>query len=412
MRKEITLKKTLLLLALLCLIPWAWGCATPIQSKKETRLAQADKKKPDYQSTYQSKRTLEMETPDWEDVFEEEETPPSTPQTEKVQDQTAPQETPPKKEAQEDAPQAEEKKEEPAVEAPPEDPGDKLEESPWEEDFVRDMQGIKKAKQDRSSLTGDLVGTFPLADEIQLGEGVAARTLDSMPELNNQALWEYVSFIGLSLEEHSLRSDLASYFIVLDDPEEINAFAAPGGFIFITSGAVRFCRNEAELASILAHELGHIGYRHGIQRLDLSKYRLMSQGMVMEMDDAFGKSEFFDLEKSMDPRLKEVENALSEIADQCFDQMLNPYGQKMEFEADSESLRMLSQAGYNPYAAVTVLERLRQQTGDIPAYEKALHSHPPTSERIASLKEKLKKLGLKNEGALNQKRFEAYTQGL
>ncbi|MFH2001247.1 MAG: M48 family metalloprotease, partial [Planctomycetota bacterium] len=123
---------------------------------------------------------------------------------------------------------------------------------------------------------------------------------------------------------------------------------------------------------------------------------------------AFGKSDFYDLDTSMSPRLKKLEEELSTVADQSFNQILNPFSQEMEFEADSEAIRTLVDAGYNPYAAINLLDRLRMKMGDIPAYAKALHSHPPTIERIQSLKNLAKDRSLQNSGALHKERFLYY----
>jgi len=382
------------------------ACAASEHGKEDPKLVKAEETKPTYNRTYRSEHKVDIEMPEMEEILAEEapateepQSPPSDDSVAEDQESIEPAVVEPQ-ETQEEPPRIEEKT--------PAEPNL----SPWEEDMINDMKNVKAGKKDRSNLSQDLVHVFPVADEIQLGQGVAARMLTQTPELENHALWEYVSFIGLVLAENSSRNDLAYYFIVLDAPDDVNAFAAPGGFIFITSGAIKLCDNEAELASLIAHELGHVGYRHGIRMLDLSKYRAMSQSIVNEMDEAFGRSEFYDLEKSMDPRLKKAEEALSLVADQCFEQMLNPFSQEMEFEADAEGMRILSTAGYNPYAAITLLEKLRKLSEDNPAYERVLHSHPPTSERIENLKDIAQKNLLKDEGILKQKRFEHYTKKL
>lgn len=389
---------------------------------EEERLAKAEAK-PKYTRTYNSESTVDIEMPEFEEGYEEEPEPESLPE-EVIEE---PEEKTEEPVIEEEAPVAIEPEPEPVAETEPQEtPKEEPQEEPapieepanedplggddeWD-DFVNDMQGIIDRKEERSSLTPDLVQVFPVADEMILGEGVAARVLAGTPEFPNDALWEYVTFVGLSLVEHCMRNELPYYFIVLDTTEDINAFAAPGGFIFITTGAIKLCENEAELAAILAHEIAHISHRHGIKMLDLSKYRSMMQGMVNEMDEAFGKSDFYDLDSSMSPRLKELEQELSAVADQSFNQMLNPFSQDMEFEADTESLRIMTHAGYNPFSSLMLLERLRTLTGDIPAYAKALHSHPPTVERIQSLKSLIEKAGLQNAGALNKERFLHYTR--
>jgi Zn-dependent protease with chaperone function len=408
----------------------AAACAAPQQAKtqnkkEEVELAGNDTPSERYRKSHRSEHKLEIEMPEWEEeepaltpapVAKEaegskeaatvEEKPPLKAETEVVAapvEEKAPQEAPAVAKAPQAEPEAGKAKAQ-------EDPFKKLGGAAWEDDFVKDMQGIKDQKLGRSELNQDLVEVFPVGDEIVMGQGVAARVLAGTPELDSRDIWEYVNFIGISLAEHSNRSELPFYFIVLDAEDEINAFAAPGGFIFITTGAIRFCRNEAELASILAHEIAHVELRHGIAMLDLSKYRLMMKSIVSEMDAAFGDSEFFDLDASMNPRLREMENELSAVADQCFEQILNPFSQEMEFEADREGLRILKAAGYNPFAAIDVLMRLSKATGEIPAYAKALHSHPPTRERIEGLRRIARELGLIKAGRLHEERFKHHVR--
>lgn len=397
------------------------------QEKKATEAKATDQSKPAYNRTTRSVHEQEIEKPDWEGVFEEDATPVEetvalaepdetlTPPAKSEPAHTEPVESvPPEAEMEDEA--------EIPVEAEPLEnaaASDKEEERPaelpagssWEDEFIKDMESIKEHKQARSNMSQNLVALFPVADEIQLGEAVAARTLSHTPEVIDEALWEYVSFVGLSLVEVSPRNDLAYYFVVLDD-QEINAFAAPGGYIFITVGAIKFCENEAELAAMLAHEVAHVGLKHGLRALDLSKYRIMSEMMVVEMDEAFGSSDFFDLKRSMDPRFKEIEKELAEIADQCYQQTQNPYGQDLEREADKESLKILSAAGYNPFAAITLMQRLVENTGDSPDWEKALSSHPPPSVRVEILKIEAQRLGLANKGALNEDRFQSAKEKL
>ena len=282
--------------------------------------------------------------------------------------------------------------------------------SDWEAAFIADMQGVIDAKKARSNLSGDdLAEHFPVADEIQIGEAVAARILSKTPELVNHDLWEYVNFVGISLAEQSRRNELPYRFVVLDAPKEINAFAAPGGFVFITSGAIRFCRNEAELAAILAHEIGHVSLRHGLRALDRGKYRVLAESAVAEMDAA--RTNVFG-EDSRPERLRKMEAELSGIADDCYEQTQAPYNRTLEDEADQESLRLLSAAGYNPFAAVRLLERLASMKKKEPAFTRALRSHPAPSERAVVLQKAARKMGIRDEGALCEERFLRYRAGL
>jgi len=275
---------------------------------------------------------------------------------------------------------------------------DRLPLSAEEEDIIATLQGIKKGKADRSALAADLMEVFPEADEIEMGKVVAARILAATPEYKDRALWEYITFIGLTLVDACPRNGLAFYFIVLDS-EEVNAFSAPGGFVFITRGAVGICRNEAELASILAHEVAHISLKHSIRSIDRSKYRFMMKDMLNKMDEASGRDEIAE----------EIEKELTDLADTLFAETQAPYNRAMEIEADREALVYLTRAGYDPFAAISVMERLDRTTDDPSFILKQFSSHPEPAKRVESMKTAMAELGLKSGGMINEERFGRYT---
>ncbi|MBI1893279.1 MAG: M48 family metalloprotease [Candidatus Rokubacteria bacterium] len=101
--------------------------------------------------------------------------------------------------------------------------------------------------------------------EIELGRAVTAGIGARYRVLRDRELTRYVALVGSAVAAHSERPDLRYYFAVLDAPE-VNAFAAPGGFVFVTRGALGLMRDEATLAGVLGHEVGHIALRHGVNR--------------------------------------------------------------------------------------------------------------------------------------------------
>jgi len=205
-----------------------------------------------------------------------------------------------------------------------------------------------------------------------------------------------VSFVGLAVADAGPRSTLTYYFTVLDS-DRINAFSAPGGFIFITRGAVGACENEAELASILAHEVAHIALNHAIRSLDRAKYRLMMQDALRELDENLPQQDA-DFEKLVEE--------LTAIGDEFYAMSQNPYNRTLEAEADRDALIYLARAGYNPFAAVTVMDRLKNTAGgEAPAHARALSSHPLPEERISAMRDAIGELGLQGKGRLNEERF-------
>ena len=114
------------------------------------------------------------------------------------------------------------------------------------------------------SLAGNLadaVREIPLEEELTIGAGMSAQLLGGAPLLRDPALQRYVNSVGRWIAQHTERPELPWRFGVLDT-STINAYAAPGGFVFITRGMFRLLESESELAGVLAHEIGHVLRRH------------------------------------------------------------------------------------------------------------------------------------------------------
>lgn len=104
------------------------------------------------------------------------------------------------------------------------------------------------------------------AKEIEIGRGIAATIAGRYPVSSDTALTIYVNLVGLAVAGESPRPDIDYRFAVLET-SDVNAFAAPGGYIFITRGALELIESEAELAAVLAHEVGHVNRRHVIEQI-------------------------------------------------------------------------------------------------------------------------------------------------
>ena len=411
-----TLPAAALMAAILALLLPA--CAS--SDKKPSRKSPREKS---YTSKVNFKRDLEIETPVFEEGYEGEKTaakepedlPPADPEpVVKKEDEKppprkeeTPEETvvvkPPTKEEVRETAAANKKN---ALETMGEGEGGI---SPWGSEDIADMENLRARKAGQALSDLDLMSTFPVEDEIELGRGAAARVLHGTPELKNERLWRYVTFVGLSLHEY-IRPDQGNlytfYFIVLDSPEP-NAFAVPGGFVFINKGAIDACRNEAELASILAHEISHVTLRHGVRSLDKSKYRLLQKSAVSEMHESIER----DWKKNPDdPKWnKAMEEELDAIGDEFYSRTLAPFNRDLEREADRQGLLFLARAGYNPYAAVTVMERMAKARPGKKDVKRAFSSHPHPEERMDTMRTVIRREKLSRTGRLNERRFRAYT---
>ena len=174
----------------------------------------------------------------------------------------------------------------------------------------------------------------------------------------NAAINRYVNEIGQRLAQNSKRSDIPYTFQVVND-KGINAFATMGGFVYVNAGLVAAADNEAELAGVMAHEIGHITERHSIQQ--------MRQSAI-----ARGVASAAGLDRNT------MVNIGVELA------LRRPNSRKDEFEADRVGLETMTQAGYAPSAMVSFMEKLLKRGGSIPSF---LSTHPNTSDRIKALEQ-------------------------
>ncbi|MDJ0599723.1 MAG: M48 family metallopeptidase [Crocosphaera sp.] len=172
----------------------------------------------------------------------------------------------------------------------------------------------------------------------------------------NQALIQRIDRIGQRLAQNSSRPNLPFTFQVVQD-NSINAFATMGGFVYINTGLIATAENEAELASVIGHEIAHITERHSIKQM---RNVAISQGLM----SATGLSE------------SNIVNIGVQLAVNL------PHSREAELEADQVGLRNLRQAGYAPIGMITFMKKLTQKGGSPPAF---LSTHPATSQRVEAL---------------------------
>ena len=180
-------------------------------------------------------------------------------------------------------------------------------------------------------------GFMSLTDEIKIGRKEHPKILKEYGGLyKNHAITTYVNKIGNNLANKSELPNLNWHFNVLNSPQ-VNAFALPGGYVYITRGLMALASNEAEVAGVIAHEIGHITSRHAAQRYSNS---MLAGGISMATNIFLG-------------------SAANEIADLATRATLKSYSRNQEFEADSLGVRYLSRGKYNTNAMASFLSKLR-----------------------------------------------------
>lgn len=196
------------------------------------------------------------------------------------------------------------------------------------------------------------------------------KNLILLPE--NDPLARYVDHVGQKVAATADRKDLFFRFYVVDD-STINAFALPGGFIFIHRGLINHMNNEAELAAVLGHEIGHVTARHSVQQI--SKAKAYQLGMVVT-------SIFIP-----------IPQGIGVLTDAMSMAIIQGYGRDAELQSDELSIRYLTRAGYDPKATIGILKTLKRldeidtrekaDAGEkVEKYHGAFSTHPETSKRI------------------------------
>ena len=226
--------------------------------------------------------------------------------------------------------------------------------------------------------------------EIDFGRGVSAKILGKYPLLRDERKVHYISQIGTGISAQLGRPELRYYFGILDT-DEINAFAVPGGYIFVTMGALKLMRNEAQLAGVLAHELSHIGQKHIVRKLKLqSTDRSSTSGIAQVLGSSTLAAKI----------------ALERLNDLAF-KMLMEEGLSKEDEADADqkALEMLITLGYDPQSYLNYLQSLKPHLAQGGA-EVLSKTHPTIEFRYQSLSEFIHRHKLdKIQGKKNEKRF-------
>lgn len=243
---------------------------------------------------------------------------------------------------------------------------------------TRDAESIVKVSQTVRKTFADITEE----EEYYIGRGVAALILARYPVYKNAKLTRYINSAGNAVAIHSERPEIyAGYHFWILDTEEVNALAAPGGFIFITKGLLQRCQNEEMLAAVLAHEVGHVCARHGLRSIKNS--RLIDAFKIIGEEAA---------ERYTPEKLAELaglfEKALGDIAEQLIER---GYDRKYEYEADRLGVSIAASTGYSPQGMLDFLETLQEETSGIS--EKGwFKTHPSAADRI----ERLKKTADKN----------------
>jgi beta-barrel assembly-enhancing protease len=195
------------------------------------------------------------------------------------------------------------------------------------------------------------------AQEVDLGKGINNELVKSgqIKLFSNAGLNSYVNEVGQTLADASDRPDIPYTFQVVQD-DAVNAFATMGGFVYVTTGLLEAADNEAELAGVIGHEIGHIAGRHSVEQM---RQAAITQGIT----GALGVNR------------EQLVNIGAQIALQL------PASRNAEYEADQHGFYSMGRAGYDQTGMVTFMQKLVRQ-GSPP---EILSTHPDARNRVSAL---------------------------
>jgi predicted Zn-dependent protease len=214
--------------------------------------------------------------------------------------------------------------------------------------------------------------TVSESQEVNMGQQYAQQVSTEMPPLDNSPLQQYVSGIGKALAAQSERPALPWSFTVIDDPV-VNAFALPGGPIYVSRGIMAYFNSEAELAAVLGHEIAHVTARHSASQMS----RQQLYGGLLVGASIFNQTV--------------AQNA--ELLQQGMGLLFLRYGRADETQADDLGFRYMAQGGYDQREMVKVFQMLDRTSpssaeGRPPQW---LSSHPDPGNRVAATEQRLDK---------------------
>ena len=217
------------------------------------------------------------------------------------------------------------------------------------------------------------------SQEIALGRNYSSQILKQIPAYPDKELQDYVQSVGDSLAKKSHRPNLIYRFTVLDSPD-VNAFALPGGYIFVFRGLMAYLSSEEELAAVLGHELGHVTARHSVQQIS--------------------QSQLFDVLTTVVGR--QSSSNIYNITNLAKSAFLAGYGRKLELQADELGAEYLVKDGYSSAGMLETLSVLKDQEiyskekskrrGQQQTYHGVFSSHPSNDKRFQEVITKAQKL--------------------
>jgi predicted Zn-dependent protease len=210
------------------------------------------------------------------------------------------------------------------------------------------------------------------AQEVSIGQGMDQQLHQTEKILADPEWQAYINELGQRIVQVSDRKDIEYHFAVIES-DQINAFAAPGGYVYFYTGLIKKMDTESELVAVMAHEISHVVARHGVKRLQ------SVMGLSLVLDLALGGKS----------------DQTQQIAGTALGIMMSGYSRSNEHEADDFGLLYMTKAGWHPNGMIGMFEKLQEMHGDHQAnlFEMLASSHPQTTDRISATRERMARMG-------------------
>ncbi len=231
---------------------------------------------------------------------------------------------------------------------------------------------------------------FSPEQDVELGRRSARQILAETPMLDDPQINAYVQGLGSKLASKAAGEKFPYQFRVVAT-REINAFALPGGFLFVNAGAIASARNEGELAGVMAHEIAHAALRHGTNQASKAQLAEMGLGILGSIASS-----------GENPDLGQAVGAIGGLG---ANMLFLKYGRTAEKEADLEGARIMAEAGYDPRDMASFFKTLESQGGQ--RAPEMLSDHPDPGNRIKYILDEVGKLPIVSNPIHTTPEFEA-----
>jgi len=210
---------------------------------------------------------------------------------------------------------------------------------------------------------------FSPEQDVELGRASAEEIARQSSVLDDERVTRYVQRLGDKIAARAPGYHFRYKFVVVDSPET-NAFALPGGYVFVNSGAIEAARNEGELAGVLAHEISHVVLRHGTNQASKA---YVAKNATRLMDTVLGGAK------------DDVRRLAHSLGLSGPGTLFVKFNRDAELQADVEGARLMAAAGYDPRDMASFFESLGEREGDAAKTSETSDDHPRPAQRAAAI---------------------------